>query len=80
VPNEESRKHDAQAAVRWLRANAATYRLDPSRIAIGGSSAGAITAMMVSYNAVDPGSSGNPGYPSDVAAGSRSRAANRPPA
>jgi para-nitrobenzyl esterase len=62
-------QHDAQAAVRWLRANAATYRLDPSRIAIGGSSAGAITAMMVSYNAVDPGSSGNPGYPSDVAAG-----------
>ena len=31
--------HDAQAAVRFLRANAATYRVDPNRIAIGGSSA-----------------------------------------
>ena len=33
-------KHDAQAAVRWLRANAANLRVDSSRIAIGGASAG----------------------------------------
>lgn len=45
---------DAQAAVRWLRANAATYGVDPDRIAIGGSSAGAITALNVAYNADDP--------------------------
>src|SRR5581483_9181548 len=30
--------HDAQTAVRWVRANAATYGVDPNRIAIGGSS------------------------------------------
>ena len=40
---------DAQTAVRFLRTNAATYRIDPNRIAIGGSSAGAITALNVGY-------------------------------
>ena len=33
---------DAQAAVRWLRANAATYRIDPNRIVMSGDSAGAL--------------------------------------
>jgi predicted esterase len=41
---------DAQAAVRFLRTNAATYGIDPNRIAIGGSSAGAITALNVGYS------------------------------
>ena len=40
---------DAQTAVRFLRTNAATYGIDPTRIAIGGSSAGAITALQVGY-------------------------------
>ncbi|HEY0372369.1 MAG TPA: alpha/beta hydrolase, partial [Thermoanaerobaculia bacterium] len=31
---------DAKAAVRWLRANAARFRLDPNRIGVFGSSAG----------------------------------------
>jgi acetyl esterase/lipase len=57
---------DAQAAVRFLRAHAAEYRIDPTRIAIGGSSAGAITAMNVGFRAVVPGNSGSPGYSSDV--------------
>lgn len=61
-------QHDAQAAVRFLRANASTYGVDPERIAIGGSSAGAITALNVGYNSTDPGSSGNPGYSSAVKA------------
>jgi acetyl esterase/lipase len=61
-------KHDAQAAVRFLRANAATYGVDPNRIAIGGTSAGAITALNVGADATDPGVSGNPGYPSTVSA------------
>lgn len=59
-------EHDAQAAVRWLRANAATYGIDPSRIGIGGESAGAITATLVGLDPQDPGSSGNPGYSSAV--------------
>jgi acetyl esterase/lipase len=61
-------QHDAQAAVRWLRANAATYHVDPNRIAIGGSSAGAITALQVAYNPTDVGNSGNPGFSSAVEA------------
>jgi acetyl esterase/lipase len=40
---------DAQTAVRFLRAHATTYGIDPTRIAIGGSSAGAITALQVGY-------------------------------
>src|SRR4029078_3560105 len=60
--------HDAQAAVRWLRANAAEYGIDPERIAIGGESAGGITATGVGVYAAEPGDSGNPGYPSDVQA------------
>ena len=41
---------DAQTAVRFLRTNSATYGIDPDRIAIGGSSAGAITALNVGYS------------------------------
>ncbi|TYB71449.1 alpha/beta hydrolase [Nonomuraea sp. PA05] len=39
--------HDAKAAVRWLRANAATYRLDPNRFAMMGDSSGAWASAMV---------------------------------
>jgi acetyl esterase/lipase len=59
-------KRDAQAAVRWLRANAATYGIDSTRIGIGGESAGAITATLVGLLSEDVGSSGNPGWPSTV--------------
>ena len=61
-------QHDAQAAVRWLRRYADQYRIDRDRIAIGGTSAGAITALYVGNHAEDPGTSGNPGYRSDVGA------------
>jgi pimeloyl-ACP methyl ester carboxylesterase len=61
-------KHDAQAAVRYLRANAASLGIDPALIAIAGTSAGAITAINVGYSPDEVGSSGNPGFPSDVRA------------
>jgi predicted esterase len=57
---------DAKAAVRWLRANAATYRIDTDRIGIGGESAGAIVATGVGVTADVPGDSGNPGFSSAV--------------
>jgi acetyl esterase/lipase len=41
---------DAQTAVRFLKANAASYGIDPTRIAIAGSSAGGITALNVGYS------------------------------
>lgn len=59
---------DAQAAVRYFRANAASFRIDPDRIAISGTSAGAITALNVGYGAVVPGNSGTPGPSSAVRA------------
>jgi predicted esterase len=44
--------------VRFIRTNAATYGIDPNRIAIGGSSAGGITALNVGYaSAEDPSAS-----------------------
>ena len=61
-------QYDAQAAVRFLRANAATYGIDPNKIAMGGSSAGAITALNVAYSPDDVGTSGTPGVASDVQA------------
>ena len=61
-------KHDAQAAVRFLRANAKKYGVDEDRIAIAGTSAGAITALNVGYGPEDVGGSGNPGFDSTVRA------------
>jgi acetyl esterase/lipase len=52
-------QHDAQSAVRFLRANASTYGVDVDRIAIGGTSAGALTALHVGFNSDDPGDGGN---------------------
>jgi acetyl esterase/lipase len=43
-------QEDAQTAVRFLRTNQALYGIDETRIAIGGSSAGAITALNVGFN------------------------------
>ena len=61
---------DARAAVRYLRKQAPNpyWRLDPDRIAIGGGSAGAVTALFYGYaaDAQGEGESGNPGYPSGV--------------
>jgi acetyl esterase/lipase len=61
-------QHDAQSAVRFLRANASTYGVDVNRIAIGGTSAGALTALHVGFNSDDPGDGGNQGQSSAVRA------------
>lgn len=61
-------KHDAQAAVRFLRSKAADHRIDVGRVAMGGSSAGAITAVEVGYGSDDVGTSGTPGFDSSIRA------------
>ncbi|MEX0874537.1 MAG: alpha/beta hydrolase [Actinomycetota bacterium] len=61
-------QHDFQAAVRWVRANAGTLKIDPDEITAGGHSAGTALALRTNFNPDDPGNSGNPGYPSHVAA------------
>ena len=57
---------DAQAAVRFFRAHADEYGIDPDRIAVAGTSAGAITALNVAYQTPVPGNSGTPGVSSKV--------------
>lgn len=44
---------DTAKAIRWLRQNAATYQVEPTRIAIGGSSAGAITSLFTASQEAD---------------------------
>lgn len=41
--------HDAKAAVRFFRANAPQYKINPDFIFIGGESAGAITSLTTTY-------------------------------
>jgi acetyl esterase/lipase len=45
---------DCKAAVRWLRANAATYRIDPTRIGVTGGSAGGHLAQFLGVTAGVP--------------------------
>jgi len=61
-----SDQHDVQAAIRWVRRHAALYRLDPTRVAVGGTSVGGVLSYMVGTRADDPGDSGNPGFSSAV--------------
>ena len=41
---------DVKCAVRWIRANASKYKIDPDRIAVIGGSAGGHLAMMLGYS------------------------------
>jgi acetyl esterase/lipase len=63
--------HDVKAAVRWLRANAAKYDIDPSRIGAAGWSSGGHLALMLGLTDASDGLEGdgaNPGYSSRVQA------------
>jgi acetyl esterase/lipase len=46
--------HDTKAAIRWLRGNAATYQLDPARVAAWGASAGGHLAALAALSGNDP--------------------------
>ncbi len=59
-------REDMQAAVRWLRAHSVAYGVDPGKIAVGGLSAGGITAVLTATMPDVPGSSGTPGVSSRV--------------
>ena len=41
---------DAEHAAQWVEANAGKYHIDTTRMFIGGSSAGAVTSMLLAYN------------------------------
>lgn len=60
---------DAQSAVRFVRANAAKYRIDPDRIGAAGASAGAhLSLFLGSRDTRDPNPPDHPGVSSRVAA------------
>ena len=61
--------HDTKAAVRWLRANAATYKINPDKIGVTGGSAGGHLAQFLAVTAHVPefeGTGGNPEQSSSV--------------
>lgn len=63
--------HDVKAAIRWMRANAGKYGVDPNRLAILGFSAGGQLAALIGSTNRNPafeGSGGNANYPSNVQA------------
>jgi acetyl esterase/lipase len=53
--NITAAQQDAEAAVRWVRAHAADYGIDPNHIAAGGFSAGAVTAVNLAYRGENVG-------------------------
>ena len=55
VRNIVAAQRDVQAAVRWIRNHAASYDVDPNKVAVGGFSAGAVTAINMAYRSEDVG-------------------------
>eukprot|EP01047_Picozoa_sp_COSAG01_P047946 COSAG01_NODE_4627_length_4865_cov_3.016786_1_plen_282_part_00 len=62
--------HDAKAAVRWLARHRHEYRVSTDHIVAFGSSAGGMmVAWLTAVRGDGEGSSGNPGFPSNITAG-----------
>ncbi len=55
--------HDVKAAVRWLRAHASEYKVDPARIGTTGDSAGGNLAQMLGVTGGVKSLEGDGGYP-----------------
>ncbi len=63
--------HDVKAALRWMRANAQRFGIDPNKISVSGNSAGAHLSLMMAATPNRPefeGDGGNAGVPTDVSA------------
>ena len=54
--------HDCKRAIRWVRAHAKRYRIDPERIGVMGSSAGGHLVALLGTSGEDPYLEGDEGY------------------
>ena len=54
--------HDTKCAVRWMRAHAKEYKIDPNKIGVSGNSAGGHLSMMIGYSSDAPKLEGNGGH------------------
>jgi acetyl esterase/lipase len=54
--------YESKEAIRWLRAHAAQYHVDPNRIAVAGSSAGGEIAALVALTSGNPKFEGDGGF------------------
>jgi acetyl esterase/lipase len=71
TPSFPAQIHDAKAAIRWVRANAAKYHVDPNRIGVTGRSAGGHLSLLVGLTDAKSdleGDGGNPDQSSRVQA------------
>jgi acetyl esterase/lipase len=71
LPIFPAQVHDAKASIRWVRANAKKYHIDPNRIGVTGGSAGGHLSLLVGLadaSAKMEGKSGNPKQSSRVQA------------
>lgn len=71
TPNFPAQIHDAKASIRWLRANAKKYHVDPDRIGVTGGSAGGHLSLLVGLTDAQSnleGEGGNPDQSSRVQA------------
>jgi acetyl esterase/lipase len=71
TPNFPAQIHDAKAAIRWMRAHAAKYNVDPNRIGVTGGSAGGHLSLLVGLTDSKSnleGDGGNPDQSSRVQA------------
>lgn len=55
--------HDCKAAIRWLRANANEYKINPQKIGVTGASAGAHLSLLIGLTSPSDNLEGNEGNP-----------------
>lgn len=73
-------RQDMQTAVRWIRSMAVALHIDPDKIAVGGSSAGAVTALGVAVHNEDVEVKQYPQFSSAVCTAVSYSGANEPAA